>query len=174
MGYTLDFISFFNLVIDYEKVDMTSLALLWSNYSGLAAIMSMALMSTVSIDQFTLIQGSFRQGVRSSGTERNRQRTPFIQFLKYQFLGGTRKEMRLLKGMDKIGSFQFFLYNLGSSLIWLSVIFIAGILARVVLTAYFGRFGPVEFEAIVGILVVYSVGLTGTILLRRLNLNRHS
>ncbi|HKL17902.1 MAG TPA: hypothetical protein VJ905_03005 [Halalkalibaculum sp.] len=169
MVYILESISLCSLVIDYEKVEIISLALLWSQYSGLLAVMSLALMSTVSMDQFSLLSGKFQQGHESEETGEGLLRQPILQLLKYQFLGGTAGEKVLLCGADKIGPLRFFLYNLCSSIIWLSIIFMAGIILRVVLTHFIGRFGPVEFEAIIGILTVYIAGLAGMTACKKIN-----
>lgn len=147
---------------------MTSLALLWSDYSGLAAIMSLALMSTVSLDQFSLMRGKWHLGQKvalGSGLEKQ----PLRQFLKYQFLGGTTEEATFLVGLEKLGPIRFFAYNFCSTVIWLSVVFAAGIVFRIALNEFFGRFGPVEFEVIAGILSVYIFGLAGTVILKRIN-----
>lgn len=168
MAYTLDFISFFNLVIDYEAVDLTTLTILWCDYSGLAAIMSLALMSTVSLDQFSLLMGRLHPTHKGFSNGVGLEKQPLIQFLKYQFLGGTRKESSFLIGAEKIGPFRFFVFNLCSTAIWLAVVFTAGILLRLAINHFIGRFGPVGFEVIVGILIVYIVGLTGTVILKKL------
>lgn len=168
MTYILESISMISLVIDYGEVELTSLAVLWNEYSGLVAVMSLALMSTVSLDQFTLLRGKFPQGQEATGIEEVLLQQPIIQLLKYQFLGGTREESIFLTGADKIGPLRFFLYNLCSTLIWLSVIFLAGMVLRFVITYFIGRFGPLEFEAIVGILTVYLTGLTGMMTIKKI------
>jgi hypothetical protein len=168
MVYILESISLFSLVIEYEKFDLVSMALLWNDYSGLIAVMSLALMSTVSLDQFSFLRGRFPQsheGIASRGSLLNQ---PIVQLLKYQFLGGTREESVFLAGADKIGPIRFFLYNLWSTVIWLSVVFLAGMTLRVAIIYFIGRFGPVEFETIVGILTAYLVGLSGLMIFKKL------
>ncbi|MGK7369434.1 MAG: hypothetical protein ACNS64_04405, partial [Candidatus Halalkalibacterium sp. M3_1C_030] len=168
MTYILESISMISLVIDYGEVELTSLAVLWNEYSGLVAVMSLALMSTVSLDQFTLLRGKFPQGQETTGIEEVLLQQPIVQLLKYQFLSGTREESIFLTGADKIGPLRFFLYNLCSTLIWLSVIFLAGMVLRFVITYFIGRFGPLEFEAVVGILTVYLTGLTGMMTIKKI------
>ncbi len=143
---------------------MVSLALLWSDYSGLLAIMSLALMSTVSLDQFSLLRGKLKpvKGIRdmNRSTTGSFSSQPIRQLLKYQISGETITESRFLNGAEKVGSLRFLYYNLCSTIIWLSVLLTAGIFLRAVLIHVIGRFGPVEFEAIIGILAVYVTGLT--------------
>ena len=173
MVYTLDFISFFNLVMEYESVDMTSLALLWSDYSDLAAIMTIALMSTVSLDQFSLMRGKLHPNQKVANNGRDLIHQPLVQLLKYQFFGGTGNERFFLIGAGKISPFRYFVYNICSSLIWLSVVFLAGVILRIAVIQFTGRFGPVEFEIIMAILAVYIIGLMGTGILKRLHPGRN-
>lgn len=173
MVYTLDFISLLSLVIEYDSVYMTSLALLWSAHSDLAAIMALALMSTVSLDQFSLIRGKLHPNETEAEDGRDLIHQPLVQLLKYQFFGGTGEERFFLIGAEKIDPVRFFMYNLCSTVIWLSVIFLAGITLRIAVTRYIGRFGPVEFEVIMAILAVYITGLMGTVALKRIKPGRN-
>lgn len=166
MTYIFESISMISLVIDYGKVELTSFAVLWSESSGLLAILSLALMSTVSVDQFSLLSGKFKNSSIGASADKSLVKQPIIQLLKYQFLGSTERERKYLAGANEIGSFQFLIYNMCSVFIWLAVIFLAGTALRATWTQYFGRFGPVEFEIITGILAVYIFGLGALILFK--------
>lgn len=160
MAYLFESLSLLSLVTDPEKVELTALIMFWSKYSGLSAILAMALTSSLSIDQLTLIRGKFKtKNLNDFGANNGLFRKPILQFLKYHFFGSTKQDRIYLSGANEIGQVRFLLYNLTSTLIWISVIVMAGIGLRYALTNLFGNFGPVEVEIISGILTVYVSGL---------------
>ena len=160
MAYLFESLSLFSLVTDPEKVELTALIMFWSKYSGLSAILALVLMSSISVDQLTLIQGKFKTKHQNDyGTNNMLFRQPIIQFLKYHFFGSTKQDRIYLRGANEIGQLRFLVYNLTSTLIWISVIVMAGIALRYAWTNLFGNFGPLEVEIISGILTVYISGL---------------
>lgn len=160
MAYLFDTLSLLSLVINYEEVELASLIITWSKYSGLSAILAIALMSSVSIDQLSLIQGKFQDNLPGEfAVDEKLSTQPMKQFLKYHFSGSTRQDRIYLAGADKIGQMRFFTYNLGSSLLWISTIAVAGAGLRYLWINTFSHFGPFEVEIIAGILTVYVSGL---------------
>lgn len=167
MAYLFESFSLLSLVINYEEIELASLIFTWSKYSGLTAILGIALISTMSIDQLSLIQGKFQNKLHDKSiADDELSKQPIKQFLKYHFLGSTKQDRIFLAGADKIGQLRFFKYNLGSSLIWISVIAVAGAGLRYLWINTFGHFGPFEVEIITGILTVYLSGLLVLILLK--------
>lgn len=148
------------LFIDQQMIELSSLVGTWEHYSDLSAVLAMALMTSLALDQLSFLNGKFRADSQKDHKESQMGlRNPIMQFIKFQLWGSLNSERNYLDGAGQISQLKFFSYNLIASGMLLIATILAGAALRSIWVANFGHFGPFEVEVISGIVTVYVLGL---------------